>query len=122
RDRRQAERSGQDGNGTEEEPGPRATRQGVVVALLEDSARRASNARAGRGAIATSRSVGARRQVSRSAATTLLPSAARMLNVRHAARVSITSKPTRASVNARVSIGCGKRIVGPEPNSTTSGL
>ena len=57
-----------------------------------------------------------------SAATTLRPSAARMLNVRHAAGVSITSRPTRASVSARVRRGCGKRIAAPVPNSTTSGL
>ncbi len=58
---------------------------------------------------------------SSSAATTLRPSAARMLKVRHAAAVSITSSPTRASASARVSRGSGKRIADPAPNSTTSG-
>src|SRR5262249_24093744 len=62
------------------------------------------------------------RHLRRSAATTLRPSAARMSNVLHAAAVSITSTPTPASVNGRVSRGCGKRIVGPAPNSTTSGF
>ena len=42
--------------------------------------------------------------------------------MRHAARVSITSTPTRASVSARERRGCGKRCAAPVPSSTISGL
>jgi len=42
-----------------------------------------------------------------------------MLNVRHAAGVSITSRPTPASVSARVRLGCGKRKLAPVPSLTS---
>jgi ABC-2 type transport system permease protein len=56
-----------------------------------------------------------------SAAVTLRPSATRMLYVRHAARVSMTSRPTWAWCSGAVTRGCGKRCVAPVPSRTISG-
>ncbi len=56
------------------------------------------------------------------AAATRRPSSTRMLNVRHAARVSIISTPMRMSVSGASTRGDRNRCVAPVPTSTISGL